>query len=564
MVERKHGSLEGSDKVVIIGLDGATFDIINPLVASGKLPQITRLIREGVSGELESTIPPLSPNAWSSFATGKNAGKHGIYSFSELKPDSYQIRYVNAGLRQGATLWSILSREGRRVGVVNVPITYPPEPVNGFLISGIDAPSSTSQIAYPAELLNEIRREVGDYIIEYPLLGVVDAKGGGSIIRNLHRVEELRAATTKYLMSKYPWDLLVVVFIAIDRVQHFFWHAMEPRHYRYHEEGAEQYRMAILDTYEKMDQLVGDILAGLDEEITLMVISDHGAGPFDDTLPYLNLNDWLVELGLLKLRSQGHSPTQRLLRGIRSVARKSLTPGLKSELKKRFSSLQERVQSHLYFSVIDWSQTKAFASYDEFLARGIRINLKGREPEGIVEPEEYERLRGTLIDQLKGLCHPVTGNPVVREVYKREEIYSGPCLEKAPDLVVSWAEEAFFSGSPPSKREERFRLSHLRRSGEHRQKGIFMAKGPHLKRGAQVSGAEITDITPTLLYLLGLAIPNDMDGRVLTEIFEDEFLRRTTIRYRDPDEERDGRERGYSEEEAEQIRERLEGLGYLQ
>lgn len=412
--------------------------------------------------------------------------------------------------------------------------------------------------------MEEIRQEVGDYIIEYPLLGVVDAKRGRSIIRNLHQVEELRAATAKYLMSNYPWDLLVVVFIAIDRVQHFFWHAMEPRHYRYHEEGAERYRMAIPDTYKKMDQLVGDILAGLDKEVTVMVISDHGAGPFDDTLPYLNLNDWLAELGLLELRSEGHSPTQRVLRGIRSVARRSLTPGLKSELKKRFSSLQERVQSHLYFSVIDWSQTKAFASYDEFLARGIRINLKGREPQGIVEPEEYEGLRESLIDQLKGLRHPATGNPVVREVHKREEIYSGPYLEKAPDLVVSWAEEAFFSGSSPSKREERFRLSHLRRSGEHREKGIFIAKGPHLKRGGRVSRARIIDVAPTLLYLLGLAIPNDMDGQVLTEIFGDEFLRQTPVKYREPDEEREGREGGYSEEEVEQIRERLEGLGYLQ
>jgi len=339
---------------------------------------------------------------------------------------------------------------------------------------------------------------------------------------------------------------------------------MEPRHYRYHEEGAEQYRMAIPETYEKMDQLVGDILAGLGEGATVMVISDHGAGPFDDTLPYLNLNDWLTELGLLELRSEGHSPTHRFLRGLRSVARRSLSPRLKAELKKRFSSLQERVQSHLYFSVIDWSQTKAFASYDEFLARGIRINLKGREPEGIVDPEQYEGLRESLIGQLKGLRHPATGNPVVREVYRREEIYSGPCLEKAPDLVVSWAEEAFFSGSPPSQREERFRLSHLRRSGEHRQKGIFMAKGPYLKRGGQVSGAGITDIAPTVLYLLGLAIPNDMDGRVLTQIFEDEFLRQTPVNYREPDEEREGLEGGYSEAEAERIRERLEGLGYLQ
>jgi predicted AlkP superfamily phosphohydrolase/phosphomutase len=551
-------------KLLIIGLDSATFDIINPLIERGKLPHLARLMREGIYGELLSTVPPLSPAAWSSFATGMNIGKHGIYSFTEPKGGTYEVRLVSAHSRTGHTFWRLLSDKGKRVGILNVPMTYPPEPVNGFIIAGLDSPNLDSLFVYPNELRTELLSQFPDYVIEYPLLGAITPETGPTILEKLHEMTEVRLQTAKWLMQKEQWDLFVVVFIAIDRIHHFFWHAMEPCHYRYHEPGAEKVRTAIEDIYIKADEMVGELLVMVDDETDVIIMSDHGAGPFDGTLPYLNLNNWLAEEGLLHLR--GETLKQRTLRTLRSVMRRSLPPAAKTALKKRLAVVQEKVQSELYFGIIDWHLSKAYATFDEFLARGIRINLKGREPEGIVEPgTEYEPLRDELVSRISILTHPQTGQPVVKKVYRREELYWGPRAESLPDLVVLWDEGAFCSGQEPQSYQEKFPLTKVGRSGEHRREGLFIARGPHFRRGVSLPPVDIIDIAPTVLYLMGSPIPSEMDGKVIAKALTPELLELRSLEYEEThylDQDNGGV--GFSEEETCLIEERLQGLGYIE
>jgi len=211
--------MEEKRKVVVIGLDGATLDVIEPLVKRGKLPNLKRIMESGVSGKLQSTIHPITPQAWSSFLTGKNAGKHGIFDFTARKDGAYDVHFVNASMRRADTIFSILSGAGRKVGAICIPFTFPPEPVNGFMLSGLDSPAEDSRAVYPEELYEEIKKEFGQYYIHLasPVGRKVDEK---SFWRDIQKEDENRAAISAYLMKKYPCDLFITVFNNTDRVQH--------------------------------------------------------------------------------------------------------------------------------------------------------------------------------------------------------------------------------------------------------------------------------------------------------------------------------------------------------
>jgi len=563
-------------KVLVIGLDGATFDIINPLIEKDKLPNINILIKQGVCGNLISTIPPLSPNAWTTFATGKNAGKHGIYSFTEQKLNSYEIQFVNSLSRKAKPIWSILSKAGKKVGVINMPITYPPDKVNGFMISGMDTPGKECDFTYPKDLKKHILKKF-DYEIDYSFLGSLNKYTGQKILDNLYKVEKKRIDVAKYLMNKYEWDFFFIVLVALDRVQHFFWHCMDEKHPRYYEEGAELFRNAIFEMYEKMDSLVGELIDDLEDSANIIIMSDHGAGPFDGSVPYLNLNDWLINHNYLRLKKERKTSVNKvrdvkinLLRYLRKFLREILPSKMRQKLKSTLPRLHEKFQSHLYFSSIDWTKTWAFASYDEFMARGIRINLKGREPQGIVDPlKEYEDLRDELVEKISCLKHPTTGEPIVKQVFRREELFNGPYLEKAPDLVVLWGESAFFSsvsqyGKRLHQKKEEFKLTNISRSGEHRLNGIHIISGPNIKKGKKIEKVSIIDLTPTILYLLGHPIIKDMDGKVLTQIFRESYLEKCPIQYKEAADEFPQEKKTYSEKEEKIIKERLKDLGYLE
>lgn len=566
-------------KVFVLGLDGATFDLIEPWVDEGRLPNIREVMKEGAYGDLASAIPAHSAPSWSSFITGKNPGKHGIFDFAEHVANSYRVRFVNAICRKAESIWAILSKFDKRVGIINVPMTYPPEAVNGFLVCGVDAPGTESRFTYPDALSEEIENRFGEYILETGLWSYIRRGQIDLAIRKQKEAIEKRFEVTKYLMHKYPWDFFVCVFTETDRAQHAFWKYMDPEHPLFDSKEARKYGNAILEVYQKLDGVIGYLLEALDEDTTLMIMSDHGAGPCGHKSIYLN--NWLHSRGLLRFKDSDGGGSKviqnlkrivytELLSGTLRRMWKSLPRRKKDMVKRLIPDLRGGMASRFFFSRIDMNRSKAYAEESKGF---IWINLEGRDPKGTVRPgKEYEELRNYLRNELAGMRCPESGEPVVDNVFEREHIYWGDSVYKAPDLVVTFRSKGYVPG--PSYRVDKdivLELTHnkfeadLRANARHEQNGILLLKGKHVKKNAVIKGAHIMDLAPTILHILGVPVPEDMDGKVLKDTFYNDFFRMHPVKYGSGDETSTGREdrEVYSEHEEEIIGARLRDLGYL-
>lgn len=552
-------------KVFVIGLDGGTLDIIKPWVSEGKLPHLAEIMANGSFGKLRSTIHPLTAPAWTSFMTGKNPGKHGIFDFISLMPNSYQIRYNNALSRMSPSLWKLLSDAGKKVIAVNVPFTFPPENVNGILISGLDTPSTKSVFTYPPSLYKEIKKHVGEYLI---IAQYKNTKGRGGYASEILHMIENRAATAKYLMDNYQWDFFMVVFSATDIAQHTFWKYMDPNHPQYIAEEAAKYGNVILGVYQKIDKEIGHIMERLDDRTTLIIMSDHGAGPLKKVV---YLNKWLEQQNLLRFSQKNNSTlaSTQFSKKLLGRCKKDLPRGVKNIITKFFPELKAKVDSYLVTSHIDWPHTKAFSCG---VHGSIVINLRGRQPRGIVQPgEDYEELRNEINARLSDLADPETGEAVIERVYRREELYHGKFVQYAPDLLIQWKDYAYTAQQDYGEgvksifeTRNKFEFSEKEHNGSHRLDGVIMMFGELMKAGTELKGSEIIDLAPTILYLMGTEIPIDMDGKVLTSALIKDYLETHPIVYRKTTHD-DVNEviTTYSREEAQEIEGRLKDLGYL-
>lgn len=559
----------GERQVVVIGLDGATFALIKPWAEEGKLPTFAGLLREGGYAPLRSVIHPYTAQAWSSMITGLNQGKHRILDFWERDFASYGFRLLNAGHRVGRSPWRILSESGKKVIVVNVPMTYPPEEVNGFLVAGRDTPGMDSQYTFPPNLKHELAQLAGEEYVIVPNDWLYSRRGRPDLARaELFREIRVRFAVVKHLMKNHPWDFVMFVVGATDGAAHFFWKYHDPSHPLY---DPNDYSDTILEVYRRVDSEMAGILADLPAEATLMVVSDHGNGSGGELAVHLNL--WLAEQGLLHFR-QGRRSHRKLAKAMVAGALQRIKSALYSHLPFQTltklrglfpDALRSRLGEETFFAGIDWPTTKAFS---EEIRGNIWINLKGRDPAGIVGPGEYETIRDFVIERLPDLRDP-TGAKVVRRVWRREELYEGPFVDRFPDLVVEAEVSDIFKarqgykGKSPVRILSNEELKRLKTSGTHRMDGILMVKGSGVKAGVEIQGAQIIDVAPTVLYLLGEAIPREMDGRVLTELFEEGFLLANPPTFVEESPTPSLGVGEYSEEEGELVRERLEGLGYL-
>jgi predicted AlkP superfamily phosphohydrolase/phosphomutase len=570
----------GVNKVFVIGLDGATFDLAGPWAESGVLPNLARLMREGSYGQLASTIPPISAAAWASFATGVNPGKHGIYHFRQHVSGSYVQRIATGGDRHGRSLWRILSDRGRRVIVANVVMTYPPEPVNGCLLSGLDAPGVSSSYTYPPELRDDLHRVVPDYVIEPNVNQFARRSRHDVVFDNILSCLKAREEAVRYLLDSHEYDFFVVNLRATDVVQHHFWKFMDESHPLWTQEGARQFGHCIKDVYERADRIVGDLVANLADGTTVIVMSDHGFG--SDSPRTVYLNRWLEEQGWLSFvgGASGKVGMQRVLgkveQGARGVlrrvvwdfARQHAAQRFKDLLKRMLPSLANTLKSPTTYHAIAWSETVAYS--DEHRSN-IWINLRGREPQGIVEPgAEYESLRCEIIERLHGLRDPETGARVVEKVYRREELYPGPQTEVTPDIHIVLGQSPLYVSRPSGGAHGRGCIEHLTDeqlagrwliNGRHRPNGILVMKGPGIRAGHQLSDASIMDLAPTILAIMGQPLLDSMDGRVL----EEAFVSAPAVEYEHDDSfgESDRKQQVYSEDEAGEVEDRLRGLGYI-
>ena len=536
-------SLNGRSRLLIIGLDGATYRVLDPLFEEGALPNLKRIMDRGARGLLRSTIPVNSAAAWASFMTGKNPGKHGVFEFQVRPNPGGQRMIASSRSIHGDTLFQILSRHGLRVVAVNVPMTYPPHPVNGALVAGIPLPGSSRSWAYPESLVDELDRAVDGYIISLPWRDVL-----GNVkpfLEQLTVMTRKRAKATRYLMERYDPDVTTVVFVGPDRLQHCLWQLLDPNHARYQEREARQHHGAIRDYFFELDKAVGEVLAGVGEETTVLVLSDHG---FQAAEKQLALNEWLAEENLLRFPRAG---LWSLIEPLRQMEN-PLIWRLRNWWRSNARTLAPKPG-------IDWSRTTAYAPWG--FQQGVSVNLAGREAHGIVAAgAEYDELRNRLQAKLMALRDPENGRPVVREVRFREDCFQGPFLDMAADVVL--VPEEGFSVSPPPRLRSLFRSTGWA-CGCHERDGILLAAGKGIRQERFAPGAAIQDIAPTALHLLGLPIPDDMDGRVLDELYSPE------ADFGAPEYEATSGSDGvemqdiYTDEESRDLQDKLRGLGYL-
>jgi predicted AlkP superfamily phosphohydrolase/phosphomutase len=572
-------------KAIIIGLDAATWTLVRPWMAEGSMPNLAKLMKEGVSGSLRSILPPITPPAWTSFMTGKNPGKHGVFHFIETAADSYAMNYANGGSRRSPTVWKILNDAGLSVGTMNIPFTYPPEALDGFQISGLDTPSANSQFVHPASLKHELVDHLGKINHDLRFLGNMSTDHRrAQVLAEMEKIDQQWAAVALYLLEHHPQDVMMFVFMSIDTVQHYFWQYMDRSHFLYDPKAALRFGNAVRQVYERLDAVTGRIIEKLPKDTIVFVVSDHGGGPVVDRT--LFLNRYLHHLGLLHYRKDESGSQHgrfglrkiklKILQGAYSLLRSSLSSRQKSRLAEIFPALRKKAElAYTSFVDIDWYRTKAFCS--EVLASppNIWINLKGIKPRGIVEPADYNALTDFISEKLRELKDPRTGKPIIARVYRRDELFQGPFSNEAADLIVDWWSEDSLFSTAPSLAKDRDKpaviICEHRPSedsvwgGTHRRDGILVARGPDLKRGAEIENAQLIDFAPTLLHLFGLAVPEDMDGRVLADAFRPEFLAAHPVKagaasgVSDSD-----RSSGYTDEESAKVEERLQALGYLE
>jgi predicted AlkP superfamily phosphohydrolase/phosphomutase len=563
--------------VLVLGLDGATFDLLRPWAKQGYLPCLGRLLDQGASSPLRSTIPPITPCAWSSFMTGKNPGKHGLFDFIEPVAGTHTFRFTNAASRRGETLWGCLGRHGRRVGVINVPMTYPPEPVNGYLISGLDTPGDQSPYAHPDSLREELRAAGIPYRIDIQHLGDMRTDAlRDRRLQELCEIETVRTQALAHLQERYPSDFTMLVYSATDAVQHHFWHYMDPRHDKYDERGAERYRNAIRDVYIHIDRLLASVLEKQDDKTLVIVMSDHGFGP--TTNVRLRLNQFLQRQGLLTFREEGSSG--RLFRSLAGWADRLLRSSLSGGIKRKLAGLFPRLRiwfENLDEAAIDWPRTlaythEAYRSCPSIWANRTQLASEQGEPaDGALLERVLQLTEKALLD----LTDRETGQAVISHVYRSRNLYRGPFVDKAPDLIPSWWEDGFLleqshPDGPAALDVVRSRdriEGGVEFAGSHRLDGVFMMAGGPVRPGHDFQGAQIIDVAPTVLYLMGLPIPDDMDGRPLLEALEPEFVACHPPQYeRDgasPNESSNG-DGAFSSEEAQLIEARLQSLGYIE
>jgi len=559
-------------RVLIIGLDGATWSVLDPFTDEGHLPNLAKLKAGGSWGELRSTIPPLSAPAWSTFLTGKSPARHGVFHFVDWGDDAGEGggpggRIVNGSSIESPTMWDVAAHHGRKVGVINVPMSYPPRPVNGFLVTCLLTPPDADVFTYPSELSADLpgyQIDLDRFIASKPF-AVEDGqdkvkrvvKPDLDLVAEFHEMEKQRGGAALRLMRSEPWDVFTVVFTGTDRMGHYLW----PYHRKADLDGSAEssaLHEAIKDVYRSIDASIGELVTEAGDDVTVIVLSDHGMGPIYDKNAHWN--KWLYDRGYVSLAASSTRTFDGWLvrlglprDKLRALASK--VPGVMTS--KPMQSLKKAPTAD-----IDTSASTAY--YERWFdpVGGIRINAEGA---------ERERIRDELMAEIVRVIDPETGTPIVREVWKRENCLSGPYVSRAPDIVVIMNPAYGSSNRMSSYSSIVTSRPHISDPGGHQMEGVLICAGPAIvDRTRAHPDLDIEDIAPTVLHLLGLGVPSDMDGRVLSELFAPDGPADRPVSTAEPmrwwpDEQvarASGRDQVDADEDA--VRERLRALGYFE
>jgi predicted AlkP superfamily phosphohydrolase/phosphomutase len=491
-------------KVLIIGLDGAEPTILYQLAKTGTLPTFQGLMMNGVYGKLKSTIPPTTLPAWTSSVTGLNPAKHGIFDFFlnvDLKRK--EIEYANSSKRKAKAVWNLLSQQGKTAVVINVPGTYPPEKNNGVIISGMLTPSLRSNFVHPSNLKQKLlelgyKIDIGNVLLDILLRYENNKFFFLSAIKDLVRK---RLNITEYLMKEFDWDFLMVTFVALDRLHHWFWDLMDSTHIAHNPRIAKVMYKHIIEVYLEIDKAIRRLLVMAGKDTNVIIYSDHG---FRSSNKFFFVNSLLFKEKLLKLRDikiRGPFMQEKIFNIAAKLHLEKLVEKMPANLKRKIAV--KMIPSKNFFDVfqLDPENSKAFlfSSFIRFL----------EEEENIIQKVQ-KSIENTTTQLSLGL-----------KVFKREEIFHGQLLCKIPPLVILSTKDVFVNHLIPINQEffmyysESIKVPSLMRSGEHSLYGILMMVGPDIKRGIKIQNANIMDIMPTILHLLGESVPEYVDGKVL-------------------------------------------------
>jgi predicted AlkP superfamily phosphohydrolase/phosphomutase len=549
--------------LLILGLDGATLDLVEPWIAEGRLPHLARLRRGGAWGRLAATVPAATFPSWTSFMTGVNPGRHGVLDFTRRERGEYRVRFANATYRKVPTIWRLLSDAGRRVSVLGLPGTYPPEAINGCMVSGFDTPVTTradASFVHPPAFADEVAAAGGFPFADFQEFDIRPgwhAEACRRLCDGIARKVEL----ARRLLRREPWDCLMLLFGESDTAAHHFWALHDAGSPRHDAAQAAALGNPLRRVYMALDDAVGELVASV-PEATVLVVSDHGFGGAGTT--GVRLNRWLAQQGLLRFAPR--AATARWAGQLRAAAVRLIPEAWQAPcFRLAGGALASRLESGVRFGGIDWAGTRAFSEELNYFP-AIWLNVQGRDRCGTVPMREYVGLCEALRAALLAWRDPHTGAAVVERVWQRDELYHGPCVAVAPDLVLELATPGGYSyvGIPSYGAEGPAvealdptalggKLAGM--SGSHRRDGLFMLRGGRVQPG-RVDGAHIADMAPTVLALCGVAAPADWDGRALAALREG-AVAPAPLSGQVP------RETDYDAAQAADLQRRLEQLGYL-
>ncbi len=545
-------------KMLVVGLDSGTWRVLDPLMERGCMPFMQGLVRRGARGILRSTVPPVTAAAWTSFLTGLNPGAHGLFNFWMHDPNTYDARYVDGSARKSRPLWTYLNDAGLKTGLVNVPMTYPVKPLDGFMISGLLTPKAAEDFCYPSELRERIRERWPNYMFTFEWVHY--RYDMPRLVDRLLRWLDQQSDVCSYLMREQPWDVFATVITQTDVMQHAAMHLIE--------EGiignnrAHRSAVALIEKfYSRVDAAFQRLVEEAGADVPVIVLSDHGS---ERTRKVAYLDELLAQGDFLH-----YFPSSRF-RGVRerTVQHAKVLFERLDWLHVHARLLRTRPRllvttNRQRRSSIDFARSRAFSSgsYGGSYP-GVSVNLKGRERSGIVEPgEEYEKIRNSVIELLRE-CKDVEGSPVFEDVFRREDVYNGQFVNAAPDVVPIPAAGYAVLGKRGAAGAVVSDPEPGMIPGAHSPEGMILLAGPGAANEDISSGADMCDVLPTILHWLGLKLPRGFDGCVLHEFFTPE-LAGSEIQYSEVDARRTtdaGAAEGATQES---IKQRLRGLGYL-
>jgi len=485
-----------ASRVTLVGLDGASLPLIQAWSESGKLPAFSRLFQEGGWGGLRSTVPPISPSAWTSIFTGVTPAKHGIFGFVKRKEGSYTPRPIGAVDVHAPPIWRLLSERRVKSAWVHIPFVYPPEPIEGVMITGLGTPSKKSNFIYPQEMKAELLEKYPDFDVDF---NEDELELSHDIKRSLPKIEKVTAASIevfKDLRRDSSYRLVASVFRALDVVQHF----------------KIQDADTLLPFYQRFDQLIQHCLEHKFPDEVLIVCSDHG---FREVSRRFHINNWLEKLELLRMKRR--PILARLGLKAETFQRVLVELGMKEMIWKiKRSGIADKVLNTLpsddFNSGIDWPDSKAYCIGND--GGAVYLNLANREPNGIVtKGSESKAALSRIIRFAREIKDPITGRPVVTEACESNDMYKN-CPTDAPDILMLESEGYTFSARY-NYGGELFSEVGSRR-GDHSMEGILFMHGANITPN-HVHDAVVWDIAPTILYLLGISTPSHMDGAVIQQ-----------------------------------------------